>query len=153
MRGRPVRSPDRGRWLVPRPDRVRISRRTGTCDNQSGHTARGETVASAEQIKALLKSHAAGDDERFRAIALQIAAHSAKQGDTRLAQELRTLLDQARRLPAPAGLPRAVPIARPAGELAGLVTAAYPTTRLPDMVLSDPIRKSLHEVEGGRVPR
>jgi SpoVK/Ycf46/Vps4 family AAA+-type ATPase len=103
-------------------------------------------VASAEQLKALLKSHAAGDDERFRAIALQIAAHSAKKGDTELAQELRSLVDKARRTPAPAGLPRAVPIARPAGELAGLVTASYPTTRLADMVLSEPIRKSLKEV-------
>lgn len=100
-------------------------------------------MASAEQIKALLKSHAAGDDERFRAIALQIAARSAKKGDAQLAQELRSLVDQARRQPAPAGLPRAVPIARPAGELAGLVTASYPTTRLADMVLSDPIRKRL----------
>jgi SpoVK/Ycf46/Vps4 family AAA+-type ATPase len=103
-------------------------------------------LASAEQIKALLKSHAAGDDERFRMIALQIAAHSAKKGDTELAQELRSLVDKARRTPAPAGLPRAVPIARPAGELAGLVTASYPTTGLGDMVLSDVIRKSLKEV-------
>jgi len=103
-------------------------------------------VASPEQLKALLKSHAAGDNERFRAIALQIAAHSAKKGDTELAQELRSLVDKARRAPAPAGLPRAVPIARPAGELTGLVTASYPTTRLADMVLSAPIRKSLKEV-------
>jgi hypothetical protein len=60
-------------------------------------------VASSEQIKALLKSHAAGDDERFRAVALQIAAHSAKKGDIELATELRALVDQARRAQAPAG--------------------------------------------------
>src|SRR6266508_6315156 len=89
-------------------------------------------VATGEQIKALLKSHASGDAERFRAIALQIAAHAAKKGNTQLAQELRGLVDEARKsLPSPS-LPRAVPIARPAGELAGLLTASYPSTRLPD---------------------
>jgi SpoVK/Ycf46/Vps4 family AAA+-type ATPase len=103
-------------------------------------------VATAEQLKALLKSHVAGDDERFRAIALQIAAHSAKKGDVQLAQELRTLLDEARRVQAPAGVPRAVPIARPSGELAGLVTASYPTTKLSEMVLAREIHEGLTEV-------
>ena len=103
-------------------------------------------MASAEQIKALLKSHVAGDDERFRAVSLQIAAHSARSGDTQLAHELRLLVDEARRTPAPAGIPRAVPIARPAGELAGLVTASYPSTRLGDMTLADPVRRSLKAV-------
>lgn len=103
-------------------------------------------MATAEHLKALFKSHAAGDDERFRAIALQIAAHSAKKGNTQLAQELRSLLDEARRAQAPVGVPRAVPIARPAGELAGLVTASYPSTRLSDMVLSESVQASLLEV-------
>lgn len=103
-------------------------------------------MATAEQLKALLKSHVAGDEERFRAIALQIAAHSAKKGNTQLAKQLRDLLDEARRIQAPAGIPRAVPIARPAGELAGLVTASYPNTRLGDMVLSDAVQASLSEV-------
>ena len=103
-------------------------------------------MATAEQLKALLKSHMAGDEERFRAIALQIAAHNAKKGNTALAQELRQLLDDARRVQAPVGPPRAVPIARPAGELAGLVTASYPNTRLADMVLSASVRESLAAV-------
>lgn len=106
----------------------------------------GGLLATAEHLKALFKSHAAGDDERFRAIALQIAAHSAKKGNTQLAHELRSLLDEARRVQAPAGLPRAVPIARPAGELSGLVTASYPSTRLSDMVLSESVQASLFEV-------
>ena len=32
-------------------------------------------MASAEQIKALLKSHIKGDDERFLSVAMQVAAH------------------------------------------------------------------------------
>jgi len=103
-------------------------------------------VATAEHLKALFKSHAAGDDEHFRVVALQIAAHNAKKGNTQLAEELRALLDVARRSQAPAGLPRAVPIARPAGELAGLMTASYPSTRLSDMVLSQDVQASLAEV-------
>lgn len=103
-------------------------------------------MATAEQLKALFKSHVAGDDERFRAIALQIAANTAKNGNTQLAAELRGLLDEARRLPLPAGSPRAVPIARPGGELAGLVTASYPTTHLADMVLDETVASHLAEV-------
>lgn len=103
-------------------------------------------MATAEQLKALLKSHVAGDEERFRATALQIAAHSAKKGNTQLAHELRNLLDDARRRVAPAGVPRAVPIARPVGELAGLITASYPTTRLSDMVLPRQVHDEIQEV-------
>lgn len=102
-------------------------------------------MATAEQLKALIKSHTANNDEHFRSVALQIAAHTAKQGNTRLADELRALVEDGRRKQAPAGTPRAIPIARPSGELAGLVTATYPSTRLTDMVLADDIRHQLDE--------
>ena len=102
-------------------------------------------MATAEQLKALLKSHVAGDDERFRAIALQIAAHNARKGNVQLAQELRNLLDEARRPQASAGVPRAVPIARPVGEAAGLLTASYPTTQINDMVLPRAVHDALSE--------
>ena len=103
-------------------------------------------MATGEQLKALLKSHVAGDEERFRSTALQIAAHSARKGNTQLAKDLRDLLDEARRRQAPAGIPRAVPIVRPVGELAGLVTASYPATRLQDMVLPNDVHEALAEV-------
>lgn len=102
-------------------------------------------MATAEQLKALIKSHTANNDEHFRSVALQIAAHTAKQGNTRLAEELRALVEEGRRKQAPAGTPRAIPIARPSGELAGLVTATYPNTRLTDMVLADVVRQQLEE--------
>lgn len=103
-------------------------------------------VATSEQIKALIRSHSSHSDEQFRSVALQIAAHSAKQGNARLAEELRALIDESRRRQAPVGSPRAVPIARPSGELAGLVTASYPTTRLSDMVLSNRVRSQIEDV-------
>lgn len=103
-------------------------------------------MATAEQLKALLKSHAEGDDDLFRSVALQIAAHEATKGNDRLARELRDLVAKARRGQQPAGSPRAVPIARPTGDLAGLVLASYPSMRLSDMVLSDQVRSRLQEI-------
>jgi SpoVK/Ycf46/Vps4 family AAA+-type ATPase len=103
-------------------------------------------VATAEQLKALLKSHAAGDDDLFRSVALQIAAREATKGNERLAGELRDLVARAKRGQQSAGSPRAVPIARPTGELAGLVLASYPSIRLSDMVLSEAVRVRIEEV-------
>jgi SpoVK/Ycf46/Vps4 family AAA+-type ATPase len=102
-------------------------------------------VATAEQIKALLRSHTAGDDDLFRSVALQIAAHEATKGNERLAMELRDLVDKAKRQHT-GGRARAVPIARPSGELAGIVVASYPSTRLPDMVLADATRARIEDV-------
>ena len=50
-------------------------------------------MASGEQLKALLKSHAEGDDDGFFSVAMQVAAHEARRGHGRLAEELRTLID------------------------------------------------------------
>lgn len=102
----------------------------------------------ANQLKALLKSHAEGDDERFYSIAMQLAAHEAKIGHGKLAEELRDLVDQAK---ARRGLPpkeqdKTVPIARPRGELAGLLTASFPKNRLGEMVLDDHLDYQLKRV-------
>ena len=102
-------------------------------------------MATAEQLKALLRSHSEGDDDLFRSVALQIAAHQADKGHERLAKEIRDLVDKAKRVQQPAGR-RAVPIARPSGELSGLVLATYPSTRLADMVLSDSLRARIEEI-------
>jgi SpoVK/Ycf46/Vps4 family AAA+-type ATPase len=77
---------------------------------------------------------------------MQIASHFAKKGSVELAQELRALIDQARTVQATASQPRAFPIARAGGELAGLVTASYPNTHLTDMVLPKTVEKRLGEV-------
>ena len=118
-------------------------------------------MASGEQLKALLKSHADGDDERFFSVAMQVAAHEARRGHGRLAAELRTLIDRAKSKP-DAGAP--VPIGRPRGELANLLGASWPSERLGQMVLrkelADQIRRVIREqrhagriVERGLAPR
>ena len=84
-------------------------------------------MASGEQLKALLKSHADGDDDRFFSVAMQVAAHEARRGHGRLAGELRALIDRAKSQPGP-GAP--VPIGRPRGELANLLEASCPSERV-----------------------
>lgn len=53
-------------------------------------------MATAEQIKSLIRSHGSEDQERFFTIALQVAAHEAKQGHSTLAYEIRELVDKER---------------------------------------------------------
>ena len=105
-------------------------------------------MANAEQIKALIRCHVEGDDTRFYAVAMQVAAHEAKLGHGKLAEELRALIDQAkvrRGLP-PQGGEKAVPIAKPRGELAGLLTVSYPKARLGEMVLDDVLAGQLNRI-------
>ncbi|RPI77809.1 MAG: ATP-binding protein [Desulfobacteraceae bacterium] len=54
-------------------------------------------MATAEQIKALIRSYSAEDQERFFSIALQVAAHEAQQGHGALAHDIRDIVDKARR--------------------------------------------------------
>ena len=101
-------------------------------------------MATADQVKALIRSHAEGDNERFYAIAMQVAAQAARQGHTRFAQELRDLVDQAKNRARDAGQrTRPVPLVQPRGELAGLLTAAYPKTRLSEMALDNAVRSRI----------
>lgn len=53
-------------------------------------------MATAEQIKSLIRSHGSEDKERFFTIALQVAAHEARQGHSSLANEIRQLVDKER---------------------------------------------------------
>ncbi|MBL4761014.1 MAG: ATP-binding protein [Mariprofundaceae bacterium] len=50
-------------------------------------------MAKAEQIKALIKSHLTNESERFKTIALQVAADEAKRGHVVLAREIREIVD------------------------------------------------------------
>ena len=54
-------------------------------------------MASSEQLKALIKSHINRDDGQFYSVAMQVAAHEAKLGHGKLADELRDLSTLPRR--------------------------------------------------------
>jgi len=99
-------------------------------------------MATAEQLKALVKSHAEGDDSRFYSIALQVAAGAARGGKNRFAQEMRDLVDSLRKSIGKSST-RPVPVAQPRGELVGLLTANYPSIRMCDIVLEPDVRQQL----------
>ena len=103
-------------------------------------------MATAEQLKALLRSYSEADGEQFLSVAMQIAAHAARNGKGKLADELKELVQEVRRNQSTQKVGGSVPIARPSGELAGLLAVTSPKVRLSEMVLSDSIRKQLHRV-------
>ena len=106
-------------------------------------------MATAEQVKALLRSYSESEGNHFVSVALQIAADAARSGKEKLAHELRDLVDEIKRKQSAGQVGGAVPIARPQGELAGLLAASYPGTRLAEMVLSAetqrPLQRVIHE--------
>jgi SpoVK/Ycf46/Vps4 family AAA+-type ATPase len=100
-------------------------------------------MASAQQLKALLKAYAEGDQGHFLAIIEQVAAHEARAGHTKFSQELEQLLSLVKRRAQTLGEPKTVPIAQPKGELVGLLSVTYPKQRLSDMVLPATLRRRL----------
>ena len=100
-------------------------------------------MASAEQIKALLESHADGDDARFYSVAMQLAAHEARLGHGKLAKELRDLIDDAKMH---RGLAHALPEVPQRGALSNLLAWSYPKTRLGDLVLTGHLMDQLQRV-------
>ena len=103
-------------------------------------------MASANQLKALLQSHLEGDDARFYSVAMQVAAHEAKLGHGKLAEELRDLIDQAKARRVTTQASNTVPISKPRGELANLLTVSYPKSRLADMVLHAELEQQLERI-------
>lgn len=104
---------------------------------------------STKHLLALLNSHIDGDEEQFLSIALQVAAQEARQGRTDEAEKLKRLVQKARdqgRTGKPAGGQTPIPLARPRGELQGLVESAYPKVTLSSMVLADELRARLTRI-------
>lgn len=104
-------------------------------------------MATADQVKALVRSHAEGDDDRFYAVALQVAAKAARSGHAVMAQELRDLVDGLRSTSSASYTARRpTPVAQPRGELAGLLAVTYPETTLADLALDRRVQERLYRV-------
>lgn len=104
---------------------------------------------STKHLLALLNSHIDGDEEQFLSIALQVAAQEARQGHTEQADKLKRLVQKARdqqRIGKPTGGQTPIPLARPRGELQGLVESTYPKITLANMVLADDVRARLARI-------
>jgi SpoVK/Ycf46/Vps4 family AAA+-type ATPase len=104
-------------------------------------------MAAADQIKSLIKSFGDDDESRFFSIALQIAATEAKQGHTTFAQELKKLIDQAKKERSVNIIQqKALPLNLPKRELQELIEVFQPKINLSNMVLDENIKKTLYKV-------
>ncbi|MFN4311844.1 MAG: AAA family ATPase [Ferrovibrio sp.] len=104
-------------------------------------------MATADQILALVRSFIADENDRFLAIASQVATHESRQGHHEVARQLKDLIESAKRRQtklSPSRRP--VPIIQPKGELANLLSASFPEDRLSDLVLSSENHLRLKQV-------
>lgn len=95
-------------------------------------------MATAEQLKSLVKFHYGSEDERFTTVVLQLAAHEAKQGHSALAHELRLLVDKAKSAPV-----RVVNFNR---EMDDLVISSNPKERLSDLITPEEMRVRIDRI-------
>ena len=106
-------------------------------------------MATEDHVMALVRSHSVGDNARFYATARQVAARAARRDRTKLARELCDLADHSKDRNAsltPGQRTKPVPIVQPRGELARLLTAAFPTIRLSDMALDNFVKTRLERI-------
>jgi SpoVK/Ycf46/Vps4 family AAA+-type ATPase len=76
-----------------------------------------------------------------------MAAHEARQGHGKLAQEIRELIDQAKASKSVIEKKSdPIPLVQPKGDLANLVSVRYPDTRLSDMILTSDLAFRLKRV-------
>ena len=105
-------------------------------------------MATAEQIKALLRSHADRNDQRFYATALQVAAQEARQGHRQLASDIKEMVEksQANNSFEFAREKLTLLVQQPKGDLKGLLELTHSTVRIGELVLSTEILERLHRV-------
>lgn len=89
-------------------------------------------MATAEQIKSLLRSHFDNDSERFLTISLQVAAHEARQGHQALADEIKSLVEKNK-----LNRTRIITL-HP--DLSDLILQTEPDTKLPELIVNDSIK-------------
>ncbi|HHW44632.1 MAG TPA: ATP-binding protein [Desulfotomaculum sp.] len=95
-------------------------------------------MATAEQIKALIRSHLNEEQEQFITTALQVAAHEARHGHTELAHEIRQLVDRAKSKP--------VVVIKFPNELSGLIISEKPAVPLEALVLSKDMKARVERI-------
>lgn len=102
-------------------------------------------MANSRQMIALLKSHVRRDDQEFLSIAMEMAAHEARQGHGQVAETLKNLIDEARKQPA-LGSAKPILVVPNRSELTNLLLTTEPEARLGDMVLPDVLASRLRRI-------
>ncbi len=95
-------------------------------------------MATANQLKMLVKSHFEENNEKFNTVALQIAAHEARLGHTNLANEIRKIIELSKN-----SKPRLKNID---SNLQGLFLEIYPQERLSDLVVAPQIKERIERI-------
>lgn len=103
-------------------------------------------MTATKLLLGMIQSHASGDDDRFLAIAENIASEADRSGRVRVAGEIRGMVERVRRDKSATVLKAPIPLASPRGELAGLVRASYPETNLDDLVLNPDLTRRIRGV-------
>jgi len=95
-------------------------------------------MATAEQIKSLLQSHYKNDNDRFTSIALQVAAHEARQGHMSIAKDIKALVDRSKT--------DGFKVIKINPDLSDLVLVYYPENKLSELILSNEVNNKLHRI-------
>jgi AAA+ superfamily predicted ATPase len=96
-------------------------------------------MATAEQIKSLIRSYTNENTEQFYTVALQVAAHEARLGHGALAHDIKALVDRARKENRPVILqfPR---------ELQGFILSEEPASPRSALVVPNPLSERIDRV-------
>lgn len=100
-------------------------------------------TGSGQHVAAMVRSYAAGDDENFYSVALQVAAREAKAGHHVLANDIKNAVDTSRESKT---LCQVTTLAQPRGELSELVEATYPEVRLNELVVAPGLLSQIKQV-------
>jgi len=96
-------------------------------------------MATAEQLKSLIRSHFDDDPERFHTIALQVAAYEAQQGHGAVAHDIRQIVDKARR-------EKGRKVLKFPQDLRGLVLSEEPPIPLSTLVLPAKLQERIKRI-------
>ena len=95
-------------------------------------------MATADQVKSLIKAHIEQDDERFKTITLQIAANEARHGHDTFARELKQYAEKIGK-----GKKNLIRLNNNGN---GMFLVTYPSERLSDLVVSSEIQERIERL-------
>lgn len=95
-------------------------------------------MATAQQLKTLIKSHFEDGDNRFITLSLQIAAHEAKLGHTALANDIRNLIDNSKPM-----VRQLKPLNK---DLEELILHVNPDNKLSELIVPDILKNRIEKI-------
>lgn len=94
-------------------------------------------MATAEQIKSLIKAHIDSDNDKFKTVVLQIAAYEAKHGHDTFARELKHFTDK---------IGKAKGTILRLNNSNGMFLMEIPSNRLDDLIVSDELNDRIFRI-------